>query len=376
MVAGLFFLSGFSALIYQIAWQRLLGLFGGADTIAATLVVSAFLAGLGIGSLFGGLVADRFERRRALLLFALCEIAIACYAALSVWIFYDLLFVGLIELSRSRALVFTLAFVSLMAPTILMGLSLPLLSRALVDNVDGAARRIGGLYAINTLGAGAGALVAGFWLIGSFGYQTAILTGAVLNAVVGLGGLLAARAKGRSALDRPVVVSTQVAHADTKMVHRWCALVFVAGFLTVAVQVEWYRLFGTMMQGNAYGFALILGVFLIGDAIGLYIGARRASAIQDPRRVFLLLQGVTVLIAAGGVYLVYLLTGWAPARGLLVHADDFVISPHRSAAVAGTVVVMVFAASVVMGFTFPLSQRAVQSDATLIGHRVGIIQLA
>ena len=189
IVTALFFLSGFSALIYQTVWQRLLGLFGGSDTVSASLVVSAFLAGLGIGSLAAGLFADRLTRRHALLLFALVEILIGAYAAISIPLFHDVLLGMLIELSRSRALTFAAAFVALLVPTVLMGLSLPLLARALVSDIDKAAGRISVLYGINTLGAGIGALVAGLWLIGSFGYWPAVLWGAACNGLVGLGAL-------------------------------------------------------------------------------------------------------------------------------------------------------------------------------------------
>ena len=89
---GLFFLSGAAALIYQTAWHRLLGLFAGADTIAAALVVGAFLLGLGIGSLVAGLLADRLSRRAALLAFALCEVGIAAFAVLSPWLYYDVIY--------------------------------------------------------------------------------------------------------------------------------------------------------------------------------------------------------------------------------------------------------------------------------------------
>ena len=77
MIAFLFFLSGVSALIYQAAWQRVLGLFAGSDTVAASLVVGAFLLGLGLGSLAAALVADRLSPRQALVGFAACELVIA-----------------------------------------------------------------------------------------------------------------------------------------------------------------------------------------------------------------------------------------------------------------------------------------------------------
>src|ERR687892_244937 len=84
---GLFFLSGAAALVYQTAWHRLLGLFAGADTIAAALVVGAFLLGLGIGSLVAGLLADHLSRRhlrRGVRGFALADLPNGLLAAVPV----------------------------------------------------------------------------------------------------------------------------------------------------------------------------------------------------------------------------------------------------------------------------------------------------
>src|SRR6185295_7238155 len=80
LLCAVFFVSGLSALLYQTAWQRLLSFFGGSDAFAATLVVAAFMAGLGIGSLAGGRLADRLSARGRLLAFALSELAIALFA--------------------------------------------------------------------------------------------------------------------------------------------------------------------------------------------------------------------------------------------------------------------------------------------------------
>src|SRR5687767_6563338 len=51
--------TGFSALTLQVVWQRVLSLHAGIDLMAATTVVTAFMAGLGLGSLAGGAMADR-----------------------------------------------------------------------------------------------------------------------------------------------------------------------------------------------------------------------------------------------------------------------------------------------------------------------------
>ena len=90
-----FFCSGFAALLCQIVWQRMLGIFAGSDTISAALVVGSFLSGLGLGSIIGARIADRLSPRRALAGFALAELGIALCALLSKPFLYDGLAIGM-----------------------------------------------------------------------------------------------------------------------------------------------------------------------------------------------------------------------------------------------------------------------------------------
>jgi len=124
-----FFLSGFGALLCQIVWQRMLGIFAGSDSVSAALVVGAFLAGLGLGSILGAKLADRLSPRRALLGFALAEIGVGAFALLSKAFLYDWLATGLAGVVDSPAAIFALCFGGLVLPTALMGASLPLPAR-------------------------------------------------------------------------------------------------------------------------------------------------------------------------------------------------------------------------------------------------------
>src|ERR1700730_8083996 len=74
-----FFVSGFAALLYQVIWQRLLVFFSGADVYSVTLIVTTFMAGLGLGNLVGGLWADRSSRRTNIMIFIPAEIAILIF---------------------------------------------------------------------------------------------------------------------------------------------------------------------------------------------------------------------------------------------------------------------------------------------------------
>ena len=368
---GLFFLSGAAALIYQTAWHRLLGLFAGADTIAAALVVGAFLLGLGIGSLAAGLYADRLSRRGALIAFALCEVGIAAFAVVSPWLYYDVIYREFLPLSSSRGVIFAVVFLGLLWPTFLMGCSLPFLSKAVVSQIAGSAQLIGWLYGLNTLGAGIGAFVGGWFLIGTLGFDKAIYVGAALNLVVAIGGLLLARGLDM-AEPAPRAKAATSRDSDDGIVWRWSLLVFISGFLIVALQIVWFRLIGVLLQSNGYSFSLVLTVFLLGDAAGLLVGARVIDRIADPRRFFFLMQGIATALALAGAWFVYLAIG----AGLL--PSTFVMSGNAAdiALIAFLLAIVVLPASFIMGFSFPVVQKAVQRDLDRLGSRVGLVQLA
>jgi spermidine synthase len=89
-----FFLSGFAALLYQVIWQRMLAIFSGADIYSATIIVAAFMGGLGTGHLAGGHAADRVSRRASLILFGVAEVAIAVFALFSTGLDYGFLYIS------------------------------------------------------------------------------------------------------------------------------------------------------------------------------------------------------------------------------------------------------------------------------------------
>ena len=105
------------------------------------------------------------------------------------------------------------------------------------------------------------------------------------------------------------------------IVWRWSLLVFISGFLIVALQIVWYRLIGVLLQSNGYSFSLVLAVFLLGDAAGLLVGARTIDRISDPRRFFFLMQGVATALALAGAWFVYLAIGTGLLPSTFVDRD-------------------------------------------------------
>jgi spermidine synthase len=198
VVTGLLFLlSGGAALVYQVAWQRLLALHSGVGLYSVAMIVAAFMAGLGVGSLLGGRLSTRFGARRALVAFASLEVAIGAFGAASTYLYYDWLYPYAVHLPSPSWQAGMLHLAALLPPTVLMGMSLPFLVRAVVTDVARAGRRIGWLYGINVLGAAIGALATPWLLLPRLGLRGAVLAAAGANLIVGaLAVLLALVRKG------------------------------------------------------------------------------------------------------------------------------------------------------------------------------------
>src|SRR5882672_3715013 len=187
LVVGLaFFLSGAAALAYQVAWQRILALQTGVGLYSIAVIVAAFMLGLGLGSHLGAVVSTRISRHRALALFAACELTIAAFGALSCTLYYDWLYVRWGTAFGEPVRAGLLQFASLALPTILMGMSLPFLTRAMVRDAATASETIGFLYGINVLGAAAGALGTPWVFIRHHGIRTAVMAAVAANVIAGL----------------------------------------------------------------------------------------------------------------------------------------------------------------------------------------------
>jgi spermidine synthase len=382
LLAGTFFVSGFSALLYQVAWQRLLGLFAGSDVYSVTIVIGAYLAGLGVGSLIGTVVADRLNSRRAIQLFGLCNLLIALFAFGSKLLFYDVLFVRWSALAASPAVLLVVSFLALLLPTTLMGLSLPLLSKALVRRMNEAARLISVLYAINTLGSATGSLIAGWYLIGTLGFDRAAYFGATLSAVVGAVALLIARSF-RADDSEQLVQAVGVSRCGVpRTVWLWCGLVCASGFMAISLELVWFRLISVLVESKAYTFAHLLAFILLGYALGSAVGAQAIARIRDPRRAFLVVQGLVLLYTLGSILVVYLgFSAFAPAlqaaKTQLDRGEGLLAAVWQL--VPGYLVLptlLLVPPNMLIGFTFPLVQKAVQTNGAAVGQRVGLVQVA
>ncbi len=179
-LAGVFFLSGFSALIYQIAWQRLLFTSFGVDLTSITIIISIFMTGLGIGAFFGGRIAD-IAQKKTLIIFCLIEALIGVYGFFSVQIIH---LINDLSTNASDLTIMVIVFAVLLPPTIMMGATLPLLTAFFNKRIKNIGESIGTLYFTNTLGAACGALSTGFVFFAMLGMKSTVLIACCLNLFI------------------------------------------------------------------------------------------------------------------------------------------------------------------------------------------------
>jgi spermidine synthase len=309
-VAGLlvFFLSGFAALLYQVIWQRLLVLFSGADVYSVTIIVSAFMGGLGLGSLAGGRLADRLGAARCLWAFVGAEVLIGTFGLLSKAIYYDQLAVRLPQWGAEPATAAVVLVASLLVPTFLMGMSLPLLARAMTGSLRAAAVIAGSLYGWNTMGAAVGAFASTWLLVPRLGFERSLLVGASVNFVCAVGATaIAALSRGRpGTMDRTADAAASPRGDDrTPFVvpsslpfWTWALLYALTGFIALGLEIAWFRLLGVILKSTAFTFGTLLTVYLGGLGLGGAVGARLVDRSRRPGATFLWLQyGVTLYAA-------------------------------------------------------------------------------
>jgi predicted membrane-bound spermidine synthase len=386
LFAGLFLVSGAAGLVYQIVWERLLELFFGVTMVSVTLIVGAFMAGLGLGSLLGGRLARQVKN--TLLVYGLLELGVAAFGLISQPLIF---WVGENTAGTPYVFVFLLSFAILLVPTTLMGMTLPLLTQSFVHRVDTSGSVIGVLYGINTLGAAFGTAVAGYVLIGAYGFDGTTYIAVVLNAIVGALAVILARWRVSG------VQPSEAPPPTTKPAVEWgyaTILVssFLVGFIGLGFEMLWIRILHIVNKNTAYSFPSILFVFLLGLALGGYIFGRAADRSKNPVLLFCKIEMAGAILAT----LTLLAFWWTldfnppwirdffetqkPALPLVKVQGEFLLSKRLLLANLWDyflpILILVLPASLVQGGGLPVLDRIAIHNPSLAGRRVGDIHLA
>jgi spermidine synthase len=361
------FASGSVALVYQVLWIKQLSLVVGVDVYAVTTGVSAFFAGLAFGGALFGRWADSLAR--PCLLYALLELGVAVLGVATTLVLARAAppFVALE--ARAVPLAWMLLFTLVGMPAVLMGGTLPVLIRSWAPRPEHLGATGGSLYAANTAGAIAGALLTSFLLIPLLGVRGTALAAAALN----LAAALAAFGLDRAVRPRP---STQLQPEPLRAptaARLALVLYTLAGGIALGYEVIWSQAIVQFISTRAFAFSVMLATYLAGLVIGSALYARWADRVRDPWELFGLLIAAAGLIA---LLQVAALGGWL--FGLQVQAGGMAWAAtgnhlvEMSARFAVAAVCIVFVPTVLLGAAFPAALR-LAVDVRQVGRDVGAV---
>ncbi len=396
-----FFLTGMSGLICEIVWVRSLTLTFGATKPAVSTVLATFMAGLALGSVYFGRLADRTDK--LIRVFAVLEVSLGVYIMLTPVLLRAVRGLFLFSTSAEEmqsplawVLRLLLTTLVLLVPTTLMGGTLPLLAKLLLEPEEPADLLTGRLYAINTFGAVVGCALGVLAPI-AFGLSGTVLVAGLVDVSVGLLALLAGRALVPSVETTKVELETAGPRIDaparakktqkTKLKEKAgnndesdeamalaarrfaIAVAAFTGFAGLALEVSWFRILVLVIGSSTYAFALMLSVFLVGLALGAWLFTRFGRRIRDkalPLAVLLVLLSASTL---GSVALFR----WLPYWFQLIAewcGDRFLLFLGMQGLLCAAIMLL---QTMTLGAAFPAVIRLARAKRDDLGHRVGTL---
>ena len=374
----IFILSGASGLIYEVIWMRQLTLIFGSTVFATSTVLTAFMAGLALGSFYFGRKIDE-STQSPLRIYALLEAGIGAFclvwplilAALSA--LYVLIHRNITSEFYTLSLIrFVLTFGVLLIPSTLMGGTLPVLTRFFVKRLEQLGTNIGILYALNTFGAVIGTVAAGFFLIEALGIRWTLGVGIAINFAVAAIAIVLARKtlatedashqlKEEPIEPEPSLTDNQQLTTDTSKLVLYA--IGISGFCALAYEVLWTRIMVFFLGSTTYAFATMLAAFLFGIALGSIVLARWVDRIKQPVAIFGIIQlGI-------GLFALILMPAFEELYGLS-RAFQSTFGLSRFWTFFSCFLVMCLP-TFLMGASFPLVTKIYTGSARQLGKSIG-----
>ncbi|MDH5508742.1 MAG: hypothetical protein OEZ32_00115 [Nitrospinota bacterium] len=381
-VLAIFFCSGAAGLAYEIIWARQLSLTLGVSVYAVSATLVAFMGGLGAGAELSGRLLDKGWA--PIRLYAACEFMLGVYviAFPLTWGAMDAIYLFAHGGAESATLYVVtlrlmLAVLVLAPPTMLMGATLPAIVRHFAITDGPRAGLAGTVYAVNTAGAMAGCMAAGFAMIEIFGLTNSLRIGAVVNlfcAAVVWG--MAAEKSWRVELETPKTGKKSPRKEKSGEKDNLVLLMFaITGFCGLALELLWTRTLILLLNNTTYAFTLVLSVFLLGTAAGSSLAARAGNKSRE-RGYFLFAS----MLATMGVMSIFSLVALAHSRDIIAWlAGTFMLDWLSGMIPGGAPIASAFLfalmfitpCTALLGACFPLAVEVFDSDPGKIGGDVG-----
>lgn len=297
-LALLFFGSGMPALVYQIVWQRALFAIYGVNAESVAVIVTAFMVGLGIGSLIGGRLATLFPKY-AILIFGLAELGVALFGLASLRVFrWAAAYTAGTNLGST--IVFSLLL--LLIPTVLMGATLPLLVEHLVLQTRHVGTSISTLYFVNTFGSAVACYLCATILLRNFGQSGSVTIAACINTAVGATAYLYSRSRNEHLAEGVQAVASAHSPLAAMPLRPAMLLAGLSGFIALGFEIIWFRVFSLASSDRAPAFALLLSTYLAGIAAGSLVSEKLTEA-RGPETLFRVIGGLFLFAGALSAYL-------------------------------------------------------------------------
>jgi len=378
------FLSGFTFLIYEVIWNRMLSLVLGATVSASTVVLVSYMAGLGLGAFVLGKHANKSNKPAkllSLLLFGIGLFGFTNYIILKTnlqklyLIFGDMNFSG----SLTETIIFSISIFLLLIPTFLMGGVLPIISKIIIRTNKTISSGLGRIYAIETLGSTLGGLLTGFLFLGNLGQKNTVILAVAINVLSGIYLLISKKFQPQASIqkgEKPVIKSQKGSLVNLSsanaLFNKLIALpaTFIFGFSILGLQVIWLRIFKIYLTNTSYTFALISSLIILGFFAGSWTFKNLSGRIKNYGQTMVYTLAILGLLAGFGLL-------------VLVKMPEFIMFPFETLLskpfikliimpMAGSLIV-VFPPAMVSGFAFPLACRIVSNNKENISLTVGNI---
>ncbi len=383
LILSCFFISGLTGLVYQILWTRMIVKIIGSAPFAVSIVLTVFMGGLGIGSYIAGRIIDRVRYPLALIrIYGLLEIGVGAYGLVLPFFLslFRLLYGNLYNHFFHHFISYTLltflgCSILLLFPVILMGATLPVLSRFFIGNLSQLGTHVGRLYGLNTIGAAFGSLLCGFWLIHYLSVVGSLLFAVILNFFIGAVCLIASR-KWKNILptsENTVHHGADFTSWDEMPRHAkdpvWHALTIfaISGFCAMAYEVIWVKLLGLLVGPTTYSFTIVLVTFITGLALGSIFFGWLVDKIRRP--TFLLMS--TQIFAAFSAIVVSQLIGNGQiffAKLIQAFQDNFT---QLMLIQSSVLFCFMFFPTFCLGATFPLVGKIYTRSLCKTGRSIG-----
>ncbi len=391
LVLVCFFFSGLTGLIYEILWTRMIVKVIGCAPFAVSIILTVFMGGLGLGSYIAGRTIDRIKEPLKLVrIYGVLELVIGGYGLIlpvllagfsqMYGFFYNRLFAHFMAYSF---LTFVGCSILLVVPVICMGATLPILCRFYVTKLSHLGSHAGRLYGLNTIGAAAGALLCGFWLINLLGMYGTLALAVVLNAIIGAVSIRASY-RGQGAEDRRPkteelkrrtsnieqgIMNVEVKKTEDRGQKATAALVIfaVSGFCAMGYEVIWTKLLGLIIGPTTYSFTIVLVTFITCLALGSMFFGWLADRVKSPIRLLIYTQMAAGLFAL----LVSQILGNSQfffAKLIYHFQGNFAVLNILK---AGFLFGFILLPTICLGATFPLVGKIYTESISKVGRSIG-----